>query len=210
MEPHFFAFLGLAVLVIVTPGPDTALTIRNALLGGWRGGTATAMGVATGQACWALAAAGGMAKLLSASAPIFIAVRTLGAAYLVYLGIQAIRAALAPAKPSAPAGVDRARTPQLFAAYRQGVINDLSNPKMAAFFTGLLPQFAPTHGGTFVALLMLGLSFCATTLAWLTTYAIIVARVGDILRGGRVRRILEGLTGTVLIALGVRLAAEQR
>jgi threonine/homoserine/homoserine lactone efflux protein len=210
MEPHFFAFLGLAVLVIVTPGPDTALTIRNALLGGWRGGTATAMGVATGQAIWAFAAAGGMAKLLSTSAPIFIVVRTLGAAYLVYLGMQAIRAALAPAKPSAPTGVDRARTQQLFAAFRQGVINDLSNPKMAAFFTSLLPQFAPTHGGTFVALLMLGLSFCATTLAWLTTYAIIVARVGDVLRGGRVRRILEGLTGTVLIALGVRLAAEQR
>jgi threonine/homoserine/homoserine lactone efflux protein len=210
MEPHFFAFLGLAVLVIVTPGPDTALTIRNSLLGGWPGGTATAVGVVTGQAIWALAAAAGMAELLLASTPIFVAVKILGAAYLVVLGIQAIRAALAPAKPSTHGGADCPHTPRLLGAFRQGVINDISNPKMAAFFTSLLPQFARAHGGTFVASLELGLSFCALTLVWLTTYAVIIARVGDVLRGGRVRRILEGLMGTVLIALGVRLAAEQR
>jgi threonine/homoserine/homoserine lactone efflux protein len=210
MEPHVFAFLGLAVLVIVTPGPDTALTIRNSLLGGWPGGSATAVGVVSGQAIWALATAGGMAELLLASAPIFVTVKILGAAYLVYLGIQAIRAALAPAELSAHGGVDHPRTPRLLGAFWQGVINDLSNPKMAAFFTSLLPQFAPTHGATFIALLEFGLLFCAMTLAWLTTYVVIVARMGDVLRGGRVRRILEALMGTVLIALGVRLAAEHR
>jgi threonine/homoserine/homoserine lactone efflux protein len=90
-------------------------------------------------------------------------------------------------------------------AYRQGLVSNLGNPKMAVFFTSLLPQF----GSSFAALVGLGLLFCALTLAWLSAYAVVVARAGDFLRRSRVRRILEGLTGAVLVALGLRLAAER-
>lgn len=96
----------VAVVVIVTPGPDTALTIRNTLLGGRRGGVFTAMGVAAGQATWALATSVGVATLLAASEPVFVAVKLGGAAYLVFLGIQALRGAWRPSGqgPTTPTG----------------------------------------------------------------------------------------------------------
>jgi threonine/homoserine/homoserine lactone efflux protein len=92
------------------------------------------------------------------------------------------------------------------AALRQGVWSNLGNPKMLAFFTSLLPQFASSFAG----LLALGLAFCAMTLVWLTAYSLVVARAGALFRRARVRRATEAVTGTVLIALGVRLATEQR
>jgi threonine/homoserine/homoserine lactone efflux protein len=85
------------------------------------------------------------------------------------------------------------------------VISNLGNPKMAVFFTSLLPQF----GSSFPALLALGLVFCALTLAWLSAYAAAVAKAGDVLRRSRVRRWLDGLTGAVLVAFGLRLATER-
>ncbi len=96
------------------------------------------------------------------------------------------------------------------AAFRQGVVSNLGNPKMAVFFTSLLPQFAPAGDASFSALLALGLLFCAMTLAWLAGYAVVIAKAGLILARPRVRRVLEGVTGAVLVALGARLALGSR
>lgn len=211
MTNSFVAFLGISILVIVTPGPDTALTIRNTLLGGRGGGVFTALGVAAGQAIWALATSIGIVALLVASEPVFLAVKFAGAAYLVILGAQALWAALRPSgvPPVMPGdGARRRLAPAL--AFRQGVISDLGNPKMAVFFTSLLPQFAPQGGATVASLMLLGMVFCALTFTWLALYAIAVARAGDFLRRPRIRRAVEGVTGAVLVALGLRLAAEHR
>ena len=194
------AFLAVAVVVIVTPGPDTALTIRNTLAGGRRAGVLTAAGVACGQAAWAVAASLGVAALLVASEPVFVALKVAGAAYLVVLGVQSLAAAArgrelsshAPARPGRP--------------MRQGLFSNLANPKMAVFFTSLLPQFADS----LPALLGLGLVFCLMTLAWLSAYAAVIARAGDVLRRGRVRRALDAVAGVALIAVGVRLATSDR
>jgi threonine/homoserine/homoserine lactone efflux protein len=190
--------------VIATPGPDTALTIRNTLMGGRRPGVFTALGVSTGQATWTLATAIGLATLLAASEPAFLAVRLVGAAYLIWLGLQAILAAIrghAQHDQPRPRGLLLRRT-----AFRQGLFSNLGNPKMAAFFPSLLPQFAHS----FSALIALGLVFSAMTLAWLTGYAFAVARAGETLRRPTVRRALEAVTGAVLVALGLRLATERR
>jgi threonine/homoserine/homoserine lactone efflux protein len=205
------AFLGVSILVIVTPGPDTALTIRNTLLGGRRAGILTALGCISGQACWTLAASAGLAALLVASEPAFVAVKVLGAAYLTFLGLQALRLALFGDRPRDRE--DRARGGRSLghrAAWRQGILSDLGNPKVAAFFTSLLPQFAPEGGGSFPVMLALGLLFSALTFAWLTVYAVAVARAGEVLRRPGVRRAIEGIPGFALIALGVRLATERR
>jgi threonine/homoserine/homoserine lactone efflux protein len=196
------AFAGFAAVVIVTPGPDTALTVRNALLGGRRCGIATGLGVALGLSIWTLAASAGIAAMLVASEPAFVAVKLAGAAYLVYLGAQSLRAALrheAPA-PAAP-GAGASRT-----AYRDGLLSDLGNPKMAAFFTSLLPQF----GSSFGTMVVLGLTFAALTWVWLALYSVAVAKMRSTLQRSRVRRAIEAVTGTVLIALGIRLATESR
>ena len=196
---ELLAFLGVSAIVIATPGPDTALTIRNTLMGGRRAGIFTAFGVSTGQATWTLAAAVGIAALLAASEPAFLAVRILGSAYLVWLGLQALLAAVrGHRRPPV-------RAPRR-SSFRQGLLSNLGNPKMAAFFPSLLPQFA----GSFSALLALGLTFSALTLVWLTAYAVVVARAGDFLSRSAVRRAVEAVTGAVLVALGLRLATEPR
>jgi threonine/homoserine/homoserine lactone efflux protein len=204
---HFLAFLGVSIVVIVTPGPDTALTVRNTVLGSRRTGLLTALGVATGQAVWTLAAAAGIGALLVASEPAFLAVKFAGAAYLVWLGVQSLRAALRRSDPpGSHATVRPPRTMTAATAYRQGVVSDLGNPKMAAFFTSLLPQFDTSFAG----MLALGLVFCLITFAWLALYATAVARAGEVLRRPRIRRTIDALTGAVLIGLGVRIATETR
>jgi threonine/homoserine/homoserine lactone efflux protein len=203
------AFLAVAVLVIVTPGQDTALTIRNALLGGRRAGAFTALGVSAGQAVWTLAASAGLTALLVASEPAFVALKLAGAAYLVFLGVQALLGALRPhGRRSTGAKAGGTMAPRV--ALRQGVISNLGNPKMAVFFTSLLPQFTPGGEASFAVMLALGLVFCTLTFAWLTAYAVAVAKAGDVLRRPHVRRVLDGLTGAVLVAFGLRLATEQR
>ena len=205
------AFLGVAVLVIVTPGPDTALTIRNALLGGWRAGMATAAGVVIGQAIWAFGTSVGIVGLLVTSEPLFVAVKLLGAGYLMFLGVQSIRAALAHApRADSPAGQFPRRSLPPSRAFRQGIVNDLGNPKMAAFFTSLLPQFVPSRDVSFATPMALGLLFCFMTLVWLTLYVGAVARIGELLHRPTIRRALEGVTGVVLVGLGIRLASEHR
>jgi threonine/homoserine/homoserine lactone efflux protein len=201
------AFLVVAALVIVTPGQDTALTIRNTLVGGRRAGVGTALGVASGQAVWTLAASAGLAALLIASEPVFTALRLAGAGYLVYLGLRALLEAMRPG-PREPVAPARPAGPALAGAvaFRRGLLSNLGNAKMAVFFTSLLPQFAAGRG--FAVLLGLGLLFCTMTLLWLSAYALAVDRAGRLLRRVPVRRVLDAATGAVLVALGIRLLVE--
>ena len=197
---ELLAFLGVSAAVICTPGQDTALTIRNTVRSGRRDGIATAAGVAAGQALWTVAAALGVVALLEASQTAFDVLRLLGAAYLVYLGLQALTAAVrgnsrphaVAVSPGAPLG--------------QGLVSNLANPKMVVFFTSLLPQF----GDSFGTLLTLGLTFSLLTFLWLAAYSVAVARARTLLRGVRVRRALDAVTGAVLVGLGLRLGAEAR
>jgi threonine/homoserine/homoserine lactone efflux protein len=211
---NFAAFLGVSALVIIAPGQDTALTIRNTLVGGRGGGIATAFGVVSGLATWTVATSAGLAALVVASQPLFLALRLAGAAYLVFLGVQAVRAALSsrrtgPLSPSgpfpSPSGGGSGWGP-----YLQGLLSNLGNPKILVFFLSLLPQFIDRGQASFGRLLLLGLIFCGMTLSWLTLYAVVVARVGDFLRRDRVQRALEATTGLVLIGLGLRLATDRR
>lgn len=210
MAVNLAAFLGVSILVIITPGQDTALTIRNTLVGGRRSGILTAAGVASGQFIWTVATSAGLAALIVASEPVFTALKLAGATYLIFLGAQALYAALRPRAADSKTNVLLPHRLGRIAAYRQGVLSNLGNPKMAVFFSSLLPQFITPGRASFETLLMLGLLFNAMTLSWLTGYALVVARVGDVRRRDRVRRSMEGVTGLVLVGLGLRLATERR
>ena len=204
------SFVAVSMLVIATPGPDTALTIRNTVRGGRRAGVSTAAGVALGQLVWAAVTAAGLATILAASELAFTLVKTLGAAYLAYLGLRALLDALRGtvrdlAEPSA-GGDPPARRRR--AALQQGLYSNLLNPKMPAFFTGLLPQFA--SGAPDVALLGLGCLFALLTLVWLSLYATVVARARRALARPRVRRMHEAITGAALVGLAGRVLAERR
>lgn len=204
-------FLGVSAIIIVTPGPDTALVIRNTLLGGRTAGVSAALGVAIGQMVWALATSFGIVGLLTAFHPFFTILRFAGAAYLVFLGAQALREAArpSPADEIAPPPVSgRNLTPSR--SLRQGLISNLGNPKMAIFFASLLPQFVPPGNASFSALLLRGCIFALMTVTWLTAYSVVVAKLGEVLRRRRIRRMLEALTGLALVGLGLRVAAEHQ
>jgi threonine/homoserine/homoserine lactone efflux protein len=209
MITHLGAFLAVSALIVIAPGPDTAIATRNALVGGRRSGLLTIVGISVGLAVWTLATGAGVAALLRASEPAFVALKLVGAAYLVFLGTQAVWSALHPHGAAATARVAR-RPIAPRVALRQGLFTNLGNPKIAVFFTSFLPQFTPAHDASFAALVILGLVFCLMGLSWLTLYVLAIARIGDVLRRPRARQILDGLTGIVLVGFGVRLALEHR
>jgi threonine/homoserine/homoserine lactone efflux protein len=200
-----WAFLAVSFLVIATPGPDTALTVRNTLVGGRRGGAFTALGIAAGQSIWALGTSLGLVTLLLASEMVFEAVRWLGAAYLLYLGAASLWSAWRGRDARLGMPVTKVRLAPAV-AFRQGLLSDLGNPKMAVFFSSMLPQFADD----FASLALHGLLFGAMTLLWLAGYACLLSRAGDALRRGTIGRLIEAITGAALVALGLRLAGEQQ
>jgi len=203
VQVQLVSFLAVSAVLIVVPGPDMALVARYALMGGRRAALVASIGVSTGLTIWTLAASVGLAALLRQSEPAFVALKVVGVSYLVFLGIQALRAAWRPRETGATMPHARAHH-----AFRQGLLSNLGNPKIAVFFTSFLPQFT-SAGASFLSLLVLGLLFCAMTFVWLVAYGTVVAKAGDVLRRPRVRRVLEGLTGAVLLAFGVRLATER-
>jgi threonine/homoserine/homoserine lactone efflux protein len=209
MVTHVGTFVLLSALIAVVPGPDTAIVTRNALVGGRRAGLFTILGVAFGLSVWTLAAGGGIAALIRASEPAFVALKVAGAVYLAVLGGQALWGALRRQGPRA-LGPQGTRTISARSAVRGGAITNLGNPKIAVFFTSFLPQFTSGDHPSFAALVLLGVLFCSIGLGWLTLYSLVVSRLGDFLRRPRPRRVLEGFTGIVLIGFGLRLAAEHR
>jgi len=203
--PHLVPFLVIAAFVVVTPGVDTALVTKNALLHGRRAAILAALGVNAGIAVWTTASALGLGALLHRSETLFTAVKLVGAAYLVVLGAQAVWWSWRRGLPVAPVARGSRRSPFL-----QGILSNLPNPKVAVFFTSFLPQFVSPDGPVLAQLFLLGALFNLLGVVWLCGYAVFVSRVGDALRRPRVRAAVERVTGCVLIAFGLRLATEKR
>jgi threonine/homoserine/homoserine lactone efflux protein len=195
---HLAPFLAISALVVITPGVDMALVTKNALLHGRAAARATALGVNLGIFIWTLAAALGLAAVIATSAVAFAAIKLVGALYLIYLGLRALFGSAEPAAIR-PRG----------SAFRQGLASNLLNPKIAVFFTSLLPQFVDAHHAHPQDLLLLGVLFNCMGVIWLLVYAELAARGRNVLRRPRVKRTLDRLSGVALVALGVRLAAER-
>lgn len=202
------AFVAVSAVVIVAPGPDTAVTMRAAFVGGRSSGVWCAFGVACGQLIWSLATSLGLVALLTASEPLFLGLKYAGALYLLYLGFQALRSAWRPGGSGTEAPTVTRMAPSRWTSLSRGLVSDLANPKMAVFFASLLPQFAGPGNATFGTLMTLGAVFATLTFLWLAGYAALTACVGDVLRRPSVRRAIEAVTGTVLVGLGVRIAVE--
>jgi threonine/homoserine/homoserine lactone efflux protein len=209
MGAHLWLFLGIAVVVIVVPGPDTALVTKNAVLHGRRAAMGTALGVNAGLSVWVLASAFGVASLVRASDVAFTALKLIGAAYLIWLGIQALRAA-GRGGSHATAGRDDRSILDGRGGFRQGFVSDLANPKIGAFFTSVLPQFVDAGHSVLVPSLLLGGLFVLMTLAWLCAYVLVAVKASALLRRRRVSAAVDRLSGAILIGFGVRLALERR
>ncbi|SCL30364.1 resistance to homoserine/threonine (RhtB) family protein [Micromonospora rhizosphaerae] len=199
------AFAAVMAVGALSPGPDFAIVVRRAAVSGRTRGMATAAGIAAGVFIWAVAAATGVATLLAASAVAFTAVKVVGAAYLAWLGVRALVAAAhgGGGTLGEPDGRDDTTLP---AAFRQGLLCNVLNPKAAVFFVALMPQFLRPDA-TVVDAVVLATVAAAVALLWFLGVANLVAAMRRLLDRPRVRRAIDAVTGVALIGLGVRLAA---
>jgi threonine/homoserine/homoserine lactone efflux protein len=205
---HMLTFALAALVLVMIPGPDQALITRSALVGGRTAGLLTMFGGVLGLAVHAGAAAVGLSALLLASAKAFTALKIVGAAYLLWMGVQTLRAAARSRRGPAEAAVPRGR-PRPATSVRQGFLSNALNPKVALFFVTFLPQFLSTEataGGTRVQALLLSAIFAALYLAWFGLYVTAVDGLGQLLRRPRVKAAIERVTGVLLVAFAVRLA----
>ena len=203
------AFVVAVVLISASPGPAMALILRRAALGGFRGAVPTVLGLEAGLYLWALAAAAGFAALVAASEVAFVVLRVVGAVVLLALGVRALRAAWAGGEPEAPA----AEPPTgrgWWRAFGEGALVQLANPKAAVFMIAFYPQFVPADRPLFATTAVLGLLQVAIELVIYLSLAAGVGRARAWFMRPAIRRRLEAVSGTVLIALGLRVATQSR
>jgi RhtB (resistance to homoserine/threonine) family protein len=206
LDAQVLAFTGIAAVVTLTPGADTMLVVRSALVRGRRAGLLTVLGIGTGLFVHATLSALGLSVILLRSARAFEVVKLAGALYLAWLGVQAIRAAARGAtggeRPVEPAGARR--------AFAEGLLTNVLNPKVAVFYLAFLPQFIGPEDPVLAKSILLASIHFAEGLLWLSLVTLFVARLRPVLTRPGVQRGLESVTGLVFIAFGVKLALSRR
>ena len=199
----YWLFVATGVLLNLTPGQDTFYILGRSAAEGTRSGVASALGIAVGSLVHTAMAALGLSAILATSAAAFTVVKLLGAAYLVYLGLRMLLAKSASQRPPSPVARDGA-----LRSFRDGVLTNLLNPKVALFFLALMPQFiAPDSDAKIAAFIVLGLTFVTTGTVWCLVLAI---------AGGKLRRFFAShpngwrtvsrASGLLFVALGLKLA----
>jgi threonine/homoserine/homoserine lactone efflux protein len=206
------AFLLAVLLISASPGPAMALIFRRAALRGLRSAVPTVLGLEAGLYLWALFAGAGFAALVAASEVAYLVLRVVGAAVLLFLGIRTLRTAwrdrghgpTAGEEPAGPGG------PRWATSFVEGLLVQLANPKAAVFMIAFYPQFVPADGPVFATTALLGLLQITVETVLYLALAAGVARAGAWFRRPRIRRRLEAVSGTVLLGLGLRVAADGR
>jgi threonine/homoserine/homoserine lactone efflux protein len=195
-----WTFLPIAVLLTIAPGPATALVVRNALRAGWRSAVLTVAGNEVGVVVWALLSVLGISALVAASEVAYLALKLVGACVLIWIGVQSLRRSGEPVEARASST----------APFRDGVITSLSNPKLAVFFVALFPQFIDAGAPVLPATLLMAAMLAIFDFAWYTALAVMVSSAHRSFVRSSFGRWVERTTGAILIALGVRVAIEQR
>ena len=194
----FFHFAIASLILVAIPGPDQALIMRNALVGGRPAGLRTMLGGASGLTLHATAAALGVSALLATSAAAYATLKIVGVAYLLYLGVKMLRSASRPTDPELKTRIGR--------PFVQGFVSNALNPKVALFFLTFVPQFLPDHSPTLPVALTLSAMFAVIYLVWFSGFVALIGVASNALRRPRVKAWIERVTGGALFAFGVRLA----
>lgn len=205
------AFVPAVLLITASPGPAMALIFRRAALRGLGGAVPTVLGLELGLYCWALFAGAGFASLVAASKVAYLGLRVVGALVLLVLGVRAWRTAWRQRPVGGGGEEPRPLVPRSWAAtFGEGVVVQLANPKAAVFMIAFYPQFVPAHGPVFATTAVLGLLQITLETGLYLALAAAVARAGGWFRRPRIRRRLEAISGSVLVALGLRVAVASR
>lgn len=202
---QFLTAAGVLAVLTMVPGPDMAVVTKRAISAGWRDGLRTVGGITGGLLLWGVLTVVGLAAVLAASAAAYTVVKLAGAAYLVFLGVQALvhsrrgRAQTADTLPAAPVG----------SPWRTGLVSNVFNPKIAVFYTGLLPTLAPSGLSPHAGMALLVLIHALLTAVWLGSYVMLLAKARAFFQQPSVRRSMDRIMGIVLIGFGLKVATTQ-
>lgn len=206
MLTSILTFAGAACLIAMVPGPSTAVILRRSVLHGRTSGMVTVLGNEAGVLLWGLAAAFGLSAVLVASEIAYNVMRIAGAAFLIWMGAQALWRARRGGAADEDGG-DGGRVSH-WRAFRLGLLTNAANPKAGVFAVSLLPQFVPSGAPVLPMLLLFSAMWALIDLVWYFALVWLAGRVRAAFQRPAVRRWIERVSGTVLVALGVRLAAQ--
>ncbi|MEH7275887.1 LysE family translocator [Neobacillus vireti] len=203
---NFYLFVVMCILLILLPGPDTAIATKNTLVVGRTGGFKTMFGTCCALLIHTLAAVIGLSAIIVKSALLFSVFKYVGAVYLVYLGAKTLWALK-----------NKKTTPEINAeskyegksCFKQGFLTNLLNPKVAVFFLTFLPQFVNAGSDTFIPFLTMGITYTILTAVWFLLYIYLLNQISAFMKKPRTQRVMEGITGTILIGFGLKLALEK-
>ncbi len=197
------SFAAVVALLTITPGLDTALILRTSLLSGKRPAWGVTLGIQLGTLVWGLLTAAGLATLLAASQLAYDVLRYAGAAYLVWMGLRMLLV-----KKDAHVDEPDAREVRFRTGFRRGLVTNLLNPKVGAFYVAMLPQFIPPDAPHAAVGLLLAGVHVAEGLVWSAGLIVFAGVMSGVLRSPSVRRLLDRVTGVVIVGFGVRLAVD--
>lgn len=204
-------FLLMCILLIILPGPDTAIATKNTLTVNKKGGLQTILGSCCGLFIHTLAAVIGLSAIIVKSAYIFAILKYVGAVYLCYLGVKTLWT-LKTIRTQSPVVNDDTQIDIKYgnqSCFKQGFLTNVTNPKVAVFFLTFLPQFVDGSNSTFFPFLLMGLIYTALTALWFIFYVYLLDKISAFMKKPMTKVVIEGLTGTVLIGFGIKLALEK-
>lgn len=202
---NFYLFVITCIFLIILPGPDTAIMTKNTLTGGKQGGFKTMLGICCALSIHTLTAIAGLSAIIAKSALLFSIFKYIGAVYLIYLGIKSLWT-LRNQETTDTVVESKYKNKSSF---KQGFLTNLLNPKIAVFFLTFLPQFVNPERHTFMPFLILGITYIVLTVVWYLFYIYLLNQISAFMKKPKTQKVIEGITGTILIGFGIKLALEK-
>lgn len=205
---NYYLFVLMCILLIILPGPDTAIVTKNTLMNRRIGGLKTSLGIICALLIHTLAAVLGLSAIIVKSAILFSIIKYAGAVYLIYLGVK-ILWSLIKKEEEANKEINTKNHSENKSCFRQGFLTDILNPKVAIFFLSFFPQFVVPGNDPFFPFLMMGITFTLLSAIWLVIYIYLINYISAFMKKPVAKHIIEGITGTIIIAFGIKLAFEK-
>lgn len=196
----------MCILLIILPGPDTAIVTKNTLINRRVGGLKTSLGIVCALLFHTFAAVVGLSAIIVKSALLFSIIKYAGAVYLIYLGVKIIWSLI---KKEETIEMTTKNESENRSCFRQGFFTDILNPKVAIFFLSFFPQFVEPGNDTLVPFLIMGVTFTLLSAIWLVIYIYLLHHISAFMKKPMAKNIIEGITGTIIIAFGIKLAFEK-
>ncbi|MDQ1143886.1 RhtB (resistance to homoserine/threonine) family protein [Bacillus sp. SORGH_AS 510] len=206
---NFYAFVMLCVFLIILPGPDTAIVTSNTISDGKIGGFKTALGTCCALCIHTTAAVLGLSAVIMKSALVFSIFKYIGAVYLLYLGVKALWSLKKKNETGENVEVETKKQLKSTSCFKQGFLTDILNPKVAILFLTFFPQFVNSESSTFLPFIIMGVTYTVLTAVWFLLYVALINRISAFMKRPKTKKVIEGITGTILIGFGVKLALEK-